>query len=303
MSERIGKVRINYNFYNGSDLYSDGDIENELLEIVKNNNEGSFEKIIQKDNRWPILYHLSKQRSNIIEWYPMNKGSSLLEIGSGCGAITGTLCDKVGKVTAVELSKRRSLINAYRNSDKANLEIIVGDLNDIKFNETYDIITLIGVLEYAPLYTKSEKPFEQFLQKIKSLLKPNGQLIIAIENKYGLKYWAGAREDHTGKLFDSIEGYPTSKNVQTFSKTQITKLLCDVGFTKQTFYYPIPDYKLPLQIFSDQRLPKVGELRNLIHNYDQQRVELFDESKVYDQIILEGKFGFFSNSFLIISKS
>ena len=36
-------------------------------------------------------------------------------------------------------------------------------------------------------------PFENFLKKIKSLLKPDGKLIVAIENKYGLKYWCGAR--------------------------------------------------------------------------------------------------------------
>ena len=37
-----------------------------------------------------------------------------------------------------------------------------------------------------------------FLIKIKQLLKPDGKLLIAIENQYGLKYWCGALEDHTG---------------------------------------------------------------------------------------------------------
>lgn len=39
------------------------------------------------------------------------------------------------------------------------------------------------------------KPFK----KISGYLKEDGKLLIAIENKFGLKYWAGS-EDHTGKF-------------------------------------------------------------------------------------------------------
>lgn len=92
---------------------------------------------------------LSKYRANIIEWIPITKSDSVLEIGAGCGAITKTLADKSGHVTCVELSKKRSEINAFRNSEKSNLEIIVGDFNLINFTEKYDYITIIGVLEYA----------------------------------------------------------------------------------------------------------------------------------------------------------
>ena len=37
MNEKIGGVTLNYQYYSGEDLYSDGDaIENRILEIVKN---------------------------------------------------------------------------------------------------------------------------------------------------------------------------------------------------------------------------------------------------------------------------
>ena len=35
MTELIGKVRIDDTFYSGTDLYSDGDVENEILDIVQ----------------------------------------------------------------------------------------------------------------------------------------------------------------------------------------------------------------------------------------------------------------------------
>lgn len=35
MQEKIGKVTLDYEFYPGEDLYSDGPVEKELLEIAK----------------------------------------------------------------------------------------------------------------------------------------------------------------------------------------------------------------------------------------------------------------------------
>ena len=51
----------------------------------------------------------------------------------------------------------------------------------------FDYITLIGVLEYANLYTYTENPYIDFLNSIKKFLKKDGKLLIAIENKLGMK--------------------------------------------------------------------------------------------------------------------
>ena len=153
MIEQIGKVKLNMDFYSGNDDYNDGDIENEILEIVKTNND--FTDILAKDNRWPILCHLSPMRRNLLEWYEFNN-SSILEIGAGCGAMTGLFCENSKEVVAIELSKRRAEIIANRYKDRLNLEIIVGNLNDIKFERKFDYVTLIGVLEYAGKFTNTK---------------------------------------------------------------------------------------------------------------------------------------------------
>ena len=69
--DKIGKVNLKYDHYNGMDLYCDGDVEDILLDIVKNHSKEEYPDIIEKNANWPILYHLSEQRSNIIEWIPM----------------------------------------------------------------------------------------------------------------------------------------------------------------------------------------------------------------------------------------
>lgn len=291
--------KLNLTFYKGEDTYSDGPVEDELLEAVQDMSK--VPEILMNGNSWPFLYHLSPIRENLLEWYDFNPEGSVLEIGAGCGAITGLFCRRLKRVVAIDLSKKRSTINATRNKEYSNLEIIVGNFEDVKIEEKFDYVTLIGVFEYSNYYINGAKPYEQMLESVKQYLKPDGKLIIAIENKYGLKYWSGATEDHTGNYFDGLKNYASVERVRTFSKNQLTKLLTDAGFSKNEFYYPMPDYKLPNEIYSDDYLPQKGSLRNVSTSYDRERYELFEEELAYDDICEDGRFPEFANSFLVIS--
>ncbi|MGI6096126.1 MAG: class I SAM-dependent methyltransferase [Lachnospiraceae bacterium] len=301
MKEKVGNAILNYKFYGGSDAYSDGSIEDELLEMVSAQQD--VIKILKQDDRWPVLYHLSPVRQNIVEWYPMKEDAKVLEIGAGCGAITGALCRQAKQVVCIELSKRRSLINANRNQEYDNLEIFVGNFNDVVLEQKFDYITLIGVLEYAAYYTDTANPFVDFLKKIRKYLKPDGKVLIAIENKYGLKYWSGSREDHTGIFFDGIEGYhATSSQVRTFSKTELEKILEEAGYEELEFYYPFPDYKFPTQIFSEKYMPQPEDVTCGRDSYDAGRMYMFNETLAYRELIASGDFAFFANSFMVEAK-
>ncbi len=289
---------LNLDYYNGVDGYSDGAIEDELLEIVKRTDD--YSEILASENRWPILYHLSPIRQNIINWYPFKSDASCLEIGGGCGAITGALCEKLAKVKTVELSKRRASILYERHKKYDNLEVFVGNLNDILFEEKFDYITLNGVLEYAGSFTKTKDPYADFLKQIKKYLKPDGKLIIAIENRYGLKYFSGAKEDHTAKEFDGITGYIGNDTVRTFGKKELEELLRRSGYGEQEWYYPHPDYKMPMEIYSSHWLPSATTFLSPAPNFDYERFTLFSESDAFKGIIENGQFEFFANSFLVI---
>ena len=115
-----------------------------------------------------------------------------------------------------------------------------------------------------------------------------------------MKYWAGCTEDHFGTYFEGIANYPSTNGVKTFSKKELIKIIEHTGNWKIDFYYPYPDYKLPMTIYSDEYLPKIGELSNVRYNFDRERLQLFDETRVYDGIINNELFSEFSNSFLVI---
>ena len=301
--EYIGKVLLDYRFYPGEDLYTDGEIEEQLLEIARTTPEDALNAVIAEEHKWPILYHMSHIRENILNAVRITGEDDVLEIGSGCGAVTGSLARHARSVTCIDLSRRRSLVNAWRHRDKENIKIIVGNFSEIEkaLDKKYDYVTLIGVFEYGQAYIGGDDPYGTFLKKIRRLLKPGGKLVIAIENRLGLKYWAGAREDHSGGYFDGLENYPEGGSARTFSRPELERILAENGFERRDFYYPYPDYKLPFTLFSDRYLPKKGTLNNNIWNFDRDRLVLFHEGRVFDSLIHDGLFPQFSNSFLVIA--
>ena len=289
---------INYDFYDEKDFYSDGniDIENSILEYIKKYPD-DYEKAFEEDSSWPVIYHLSNARKNVISWYPFKKDCTILEVGAGIGAITDELCKHAKKVTSIELSKTRANIILKRNEDKENLEIIVANYNKIEFNEKYDYIVLNGVLEYGEMYINSDNPYIDFINSLKKHLKKDGKILIAIENKFGLKYWCGSDEDHTGKMFEGIKNYTESHKVKTFSKNELENLAKTCGFNTN-FYYMFPDYKFPEIIYTDNSLSK--NIYNKYTSYYRDEMALITtENKIYKEIYDNKQIPFFANSYFV----
>ncbi len=285
-------------FYQDDTGYSDGDIELELLDVVKNTTD--YNAVLSKDNRWPMFYHLSELRHNAFSWYPFKKDASLLEIGSGCGALTGLFCEKVDHVTSVELTKIRAEINYERNKKYDNLDLYTGNFNAMTFSGKFDYIILNGVLEYAASFTEGDSPYDTFLSTIRDLLKKDGILLIAIENRLGLKYFNGAVEDHTAALFSGLNDYPSIDFVRTFSKKEMNDLLDEGSFGERRFYYPYPDYKFPTALFTDATINTMDfSYPTTNAGYDHDRLSLFDENKMLKTLKNEGICDHFANSFII----
>lgn len=300
--EMIGKIKLDLTHYPGEDFYCDGEIEDTLLKIAKDCSPVEYQKIIEESKSWPILYHLSPLRENIVEWLPIDKSMKVLEVGAGCGAITGALSKKAGSVTCVDLSKKRSMINAYRHMDCDNVTIKVGNFMEVEpdLEADYDYVCLIGVFEYGQAYTGGEHPYEDLLNILKKHCKKDGHIVIAIENKFGLKYWAGCAEDHLGTYFSGLEGYPNGGVVRTFTKRGLEQIADKCELSEYQMFYPYPDYKFMVDLYSDDRLPKIGELKNNMRNFDRDRLLLFDEKLVFDSILLEEEFPLFSNSYMMV---
>ena len=301
-NEKIGNVTLDYSKYPGEDFYCDGDVEDELLQIVRDLSPVEYARVIEERKSWPILYHLSPLRENIVDWIPMDKSAKVLEVGSGCGAITGALARKAGSVTCVDLSRKRSLINAHRHSECDNVTIHVGNFKDIepRLPRNYDYICLIGVFEYGKSYIGGKTPYSDFLRILMRHLARSGRIIIAIENKYGMKYFAGCKEDHLGTYFSGIENYEGGGGVRTFSRKGLERIFDRCGASEYHFYYPYPDYKFMTTLYSDAYLPGKGELTNNLRNFDRDRMLLFSEKAAFNGILEDELFPVFANSYVAV---
>jgi SAM-dependent methyltransferase len=237
--------------------YSDGDeVENRLLSILKRASDLSIysHELAQECIDWPSTYHFSSTRSNLVRPFTEALRGDVIELGAGCGAITRFLGETANSVVAVEGSMRRCEINAERVRDLKNVQVVASELTDFETEAKFDAVVVVGVLEYAGLFIDGENPHKTFLEKTKSLLKPGGKLFLAIENKVGLKYFAGAPEDHLGQPMVGIEDRYPDKGVQTFSKRELLQLTKSAGFASTFTHAPVPDYKLTRALITEQGL-------------------------------------------------
>ena len=159
-----------------------------------------------------------------------------MEIGAGCGALSRYLGECGANVLALEGSLRRSKTARSRTRDLPNVTVVAEKLSDFRTEQRFDVITLIGVLEYAGLYTAAENPAEMMLANVASLLKPNGVVVLAIENQLGLKYFAGAPEDHIGLPKYGLEGRYEKTQPRTYARKELSEPLSYTHQTLPTIY-------------------------------------------------------------------
>jgi glycosyltransferase involved in cell wall biosynthesis/2-polyprenyl-3-methyl-5-hydroxy-6-metoxy-1,4-benzoquinol methylase len=235
--------------------YSDGkEIEQRIASAINKSSDISVlsSELRQYCTDWPSLYHLSSTRANILRPFESMLKGDILEVGAGCGAITRYLGEVGANVLALEGTPRRAAIARSRTRDLENVTVLAEKFDEFQCDQQFDVITLIGVLEYANLFTSGENPPLTMLERVRALLKPNGKLIIAIENQLGLKYFAGAPEDHLGVPLYGVEGQYRKDQPQTYGRKVLGALIGKAGFASLDFLAPFPDYKLPVSIVTER---------------------------------------------------
>ena len=281
-------------------------IEHELYHLFKSNPNYDQDDITITSASRRQKYHLSPVRHNLLKWYPFNSEGEALEIGSDCGALTGFLCNKLKHLIAFENRYQRALVTAHRHSKCSNLEVIVGDFQNYINDRQFDYITLIGVLEHSETLYSGENPFKSLLTRLREMLKPNGELILAIDNKSGLKNIAGAQANHKGQIFNSLNNHFHYNEVKTFSKREIQSLLESSGFSNLDWYYPLPDYKMPELILSNEEKLDIIDLSGKLFPGRtaaiQQKEILYGKhtGKTFAEAALSDEF---AKSFLVIARN
>ena len=288
--------------------HSDGGTgcEDEILRILQRSKrlDASSHEMLAQATDWPQRYHLSPERANVLRPLQIPRDARVLEIGAACGAVTRYLGEAAVLVDALESRPARARCAAARTRDLPSVRVFCGDIDDLPAGACYDVIVVIGVLEYVGAGVDPQA-YRDFLAAVRDRLVDGGSLVLAIENKLGAKYLAGAAEDHSNRVFDSVEGYPQGGRARTLDRRTLTGLLTDAGLQTQTAI-AFPDHKLTRAVFRPDLVTEQTE--SLLYrvptfpspDWVGTSEPLADERSVWRSMVQAGLAADTGNSFLMI---
>jgi SAM-dependent methyltransferase len=255
---------------------------------------------------WPQRYHLSPSRANVIRALDLPADAAVLEIGAGCGAITRYLGETCATVDALEPTFERARVAARRTEELPGVVVHNAEVADLPAVPTYDLVVVVGVLEYVGGGGRDERPYVEFLEALRRTLRPGGRLVLAIENELGVKYLAGAPEDHSNQVFHSVEGYPVDGPARTFSRKRLAELAVAAGFTDTEVLGAFPDYKLTRAVLAERVFEQAPGLASQLPafpspDWTTPRPVLLDEGALWGELVEAGVGPEFANSFLLVA--
>ncbi len=219
-----------------------------LYQLAVEHGDVDYSKIIAREGNELAIRFLSKCRENALAWYPFKTQAQILEVGCGCGEITGGLLGDDRYVTALAEREYEAQIIRARYAAHPRLSLREGTIRTMltalmqecgaKEPAEYDYIVLRGnaerVSELACLSAK--------------LLKPDGTMIMIAQE--------------LPKLTDLSEG--AANNTVREDKTRIihmiTETLAKSGLSDTRQYDLFPNDIYTRYLFTEKRPPAEGEL-------------------------------------------
>lgn len=289
--------------------YLDGSEEYvaEVLGAVSDRSEGSDE-LAAAVRDWPSRYHFSRQRANLLRPLRLEEGTRVLDVGAGTGALARYLGEAGCEVVALEGSLERARLAATRCGDLPDVEVACGRPADVE--GSFDLVLVVGVLEYAGASVGGGEGPTALLQHLRSLVATGGALALAIENQFGLKYLLGYPEDHRGEPWVGVQGYPGPPGPRTWSRAELGHMLGTAGFYAQRWLFPFPDYKLP-SVVLDEQVYELDDAETVVDqvvhapivDFAHQTTSAVDERAAHRQFVGAGLGPEVANSFLVLAGS
>ena len=305
------------------------DFSYDILDLLKKYDHDT-NAALAGENCPQCLYAFSPLRENLFEWVEFEPTARVLQIGSDYGSFTGILAEQAKEVVVLDPRDENLEVNRIRHGARDNVIFVRGDLRDqvqwkkeilAKLKAESDGNSAIGVAgrneELFKLYKpKSEegqkqaademkeimfRPFDyvvlgtflmqckkeeagDLLREAADYLKPGGAMLAAVENETGVRYWMGAKKLENSYLETEFRG--------------LFEELTNTWGGTFTMYYPVPDYRYPVAVYSDHYLPETGDVTNISKRYDGPGFWFGSEEEAMTKACQNGMFTKFNNSFL-----
>jgi SAM-dependent methyltransferase len=275
------------------------------IELARDLSDMSDE-LAELGSSWPAAADCARERGHLLRTLDLGPEMRVLEVGAGCGAVARSLAERCALVDALEPNPLRARLAALRLADISSAQVIVGEIHDVPAEPTYDLIVLVGVLEYVGGWRGLGERVS-FLRDLCARLRPGGHVACAIENRLGVEYFAGQPDDHSGLLFQGVEDHPRPHPARTFARSELEALFTAAGLQPAVFAV-FPDYRFPRLLFSDAllesdarplawRVPRFPSPPHPSHR----AAAVLDEQRLWRGLVENGMGSQFANSFLVVA--
>ncbi len=209
-------------------------------------------------------------RSGLVGWYDFAAGSRVLCLG-----------------------EHREILAAYLRGEGLRAECA----EDV--DALYDYIVSVADLE------RTEEP-GKLLDAWRGMLKPEGRLLLGLNNRLGLKFFCGDRDPYTGRNFDGIENYRRTYvnksdrfTGRMYARAEIERMLRGSGFDSFRFYSVLTDLENPAFIFAEDYLPNEDMANRVFPTYNFPDTVFLEEEGIYASLIENGMFHAMANAFFV----
>lgn len=220
-------------------------------------------------------------KKGLLNWYDFRLGSTILYIGNK-GDVYPQMCQEQG-MDMVSVSEDVTIDPQWVQEHSGQ----------------FDYLLAIRTLE------TQEKP-ETYLKSWKILLKPDGILLLGMNNRFGLKYFCGDRDPYTERNFDGIEGYRRAYakkedkfTGRCYSREEMREMLSEAGWENIQFLSVLSDLDNPRLIYGEDSLPNEDLSNRLFPTYHYPKSVFLEEESLYDGLIKNGMFHKMANAYLV----
>lgn len=218
-------------------------------------------------------------RKGLLKWYNFKSGSTILYFGKESDSYADVLRETAGKLVCIQQKYPESAEVAEKG--------------------VYDYIVAVESLELHP------EP-KKLLQSWREFLKPDGTLLLGMNNRFGLRYFCGDRDPYTERNFDGIEGYRRAYvkeedgfHGRCYDRAEMQEMLKSAGLYTFRFYSVLPDLQNPALIYAEDYLPNEDLSNRLFPTYNNPSTVFLEEECLYNDLIKNGMFHEMANAYLV----
>jgi len=220
-------------------------------------------------------------RGSLLKWYNFAASASILYVGEEGSPIAKALLADGRRVCCRTAA---SLLDGTQNTPQ---------------QESVDYIVSIADLE------RQAEP-SKMLQKWRTLMKPDGILLLGVNNRFGIRYFCGDKDPYTQAVFDGVENYhrvysdgKTAFRGRAYSHIEVRQMLRDAGWLSARFFSVLPDLDNPYLLLSEDYRCKEDLEGRVVPMYNCPDTVFLEEETMYWSLMENGMFHEMANAYLI----